>query len=137
MKNNPRNIAAAAIFVAAAGFILARQTVHSPAIMTVQETREVLQKDSSVVLLDVRTPQEHLGERIKNSPLIPVQELESRTGELLKYKNQKIIVYCRSGHRSGIAAEILIKKGFHAVSMEGGILRWKSEQYPTITGPIQ
>ena len=137
MKKSARNIIAAAIAVAAIGYIAAQQAAHSPATISVQETLETLQKDSSVVLLDVRTPQEHLGERIKNSPLIPVQELENRAGELLKYKNQKIIVYCRSGHRSGIATEILVKKGFNAVSMAGGILRWKSEQYPTITGPIQ
>ncbi|MFA6541568.1 MAG: rhodanese-like domain-containing protein [Bacteroidota bacterium] len=137
MKKSVRNSIIAAIAVAAIGYIAAQQTVQSPAAISVQETLEALQKDSSIVLLDVRTPQEHLGERIKNSPLIPVQELENRTDELLRYKNQKIIVYCRSGHRSGIATEILTKRGFHAVSMEGGILRWKSEQYPTITGPIQ
>jgi rhodanese-related sulfurtransferase len=87
-----------------------------------------------VIVLDVRTPAEfnsstgHLAKAI----LIPVQELERRIDELQKYKQKSIIVYCRTGHRSTSGTEILLKHGYNARNMEGGITRWRAEQLPTV-----
>jgi rhodanese-related sulfurtransferase len=98
------------------------------------DANKFIQSDSTVVLLDVRTPSEfnsstgHLAKAI----LIPVQELERRIDELQKYKQKSIIVYCRTGHRSTSGTEILQKHGYNARNMEGGITRWKSEQLPTV-----
>jgi rhodanese-related sulfurtransferase len=99
--------------------------------------REMMRKDTSIVLLDVRTPAEHREERIANAPLMPLQFVESKIGELERFKKKKIIVYCRSGNRSGMAVEILREYGFNAFNMEGGIIQWKRERFPTINGPIQ
>ncbi len=132
MKKHSRKIIATAIVLAAAGFIIAQQ--NDSAVISVQETRNALNNDSTIVLLDVRTPQENSTERIADTPLIPLQELRSRIDELRSYKNKKIIVYCRSGHRSGIATELLRSKGFNAVSMTGGINQWKAEGYSTLKG---
>lgn len=135
MKKHYRKIFAAAVIIAAAGYIIAQQ--NSSAVISVQETHKALQSDSTIFFLDVRTPQENSTERIANTMLIPVQELESRINELQKYKAKKIIVYCRSGHRSGIATETLRKNGFNAVSMAGGINQWKAEGYSTIKGNVE
>lgn len=99
-------------------------------------TKEVydLLNDTSVVLLDVRTMPEHIGERIKETPLIPVQELEQRINELDQYKDKKIVVYCRTDNRSGYATSLLRKHGFDAYNMTGGIVRWRAEKLPTISG---
>ena len=93
-----------------------------------------LKTDTTIVLLDVRTTEEHISERIGNTPLIPVRELEQRIHELDSYKDQTIIVYCRSGNRSGTATTILRKHGFKAINMQGGIIKWKSEQFETTNG---
>jgi rhodanese-related sulfurtransferase len=93
-------------------------------------------KDSTVVLLDVRTPEEFQGEtgHLARALLIPVQELDSRVGELASYRDRTIIVYCRSGHRSTRATEILQSHGFKTMNMEGGITRWQAEHFPTVQG---
>lgn len=93
-------------------------------------------RDSTVVLLDVRTPEEFDGEtgHLARALLIPVQELDSRAGELTRYHDRTIIVYCRTGHRSTKATEILQSHGFKVMNMEGGITRWQAEHYPTVQG---
>ena len=93
-------------------------------------------KDSTVVLLDVRTPEEFNSEtgHLARALLIPVQELESRVGELTGYRDRTIIVYCRTGHRSTSATEILQRHGFNVMNMEGGITRWRAEYFPTVQG---
>ncbi len=97
-----------------------------------KETQDRAQRDSSVLLLDVRTPEEFNAElgHVVNSILIPVQELERRLGELEPYKGKTIIAICRSGNRSGKAADLLTKHGFTAMNMEGGMIRWNEEHLP-------
>ena len=118
-------------------FIGAQQSGNSDTTIQAKEARTQLANDSTVVLLDVRTTTEHLTERIADTPLIPLQELEQRIHELDSYKGRTIIVYCRSGNRSGSAVKILREHGFKALNMLGGINHWKSEQFPTITGPTK
>jgi rhodanese-related sulfurtransferase len=77
--------------------------------------------------LDVRTIKEHKMKSIPNTDCIPVQEIKERMDELNNYRNKKIIVYCRSGNRSGIATKILNENGFKATNMIGGINGWKGK----------
>jgi len=103
---------------------------HStPASISVLEARERISRDS-VLVLDVRTPPEFTGPlgHINGAILIPLQELEQRLDELEPYKQEDIIVVCRSGNRSGKATIVLQKKGFKAINMEGGMLKWNSEK---------
>ncbi|WP_299209346.1 rhodanese-like domain-containing protein, partial [Thermocrinis sp.] len=67
-----------------------------------EEAKRLLEEEKdSVLLLDVRTPPEHVQVRIPNSLLIPLDELRFAYANLPKDK--KIIVYCRSGERSAFA----------------------------------
>lgn len=94
--------------------------------------KEILEKDEKgeYVLLDVRQPEEYRAGHIPGAMLVPLGELETRYNEF--EKNQKIVTYCRSGHRSMGAAIMLCGLGFTAVhSMDGGILNWF---YETLTG---
>ena len=84
-------------------------------------------KNPGVVLLDVRTREEFEGKAddygtLKNAINIPVQELESRIGELKKYKDKEVIVYCSHSRRSPRAGYFLMQNGFtNVTNMEGGM----------------
>jgi rhodanese-related sulfurtransferase len=71
------------------------------------------------LVLDVRTAAEYQGGHVDGALNIPVQELESRLGEL-KDKKRAIVVYCASGMRSAHAAKILATAGFMDVTNAGG-----------------
>lgn len=75
--------------------------------ISAKETRTLMGKDTNVVVLDVRSPREYVGERIADTPLMPLQYLERKIRDLEKYKSKTIIVYCYSGNRSELAVEIL------------------------------
>ncbi len=91
-----------------------------------EEAKRMLEEDSNVILLDVRTPQEHAQLRIPNSKLIPLDELRYAYKNLPKDK--KYIVYCRSGERSAFATYFLRHMGYEAYNLAGGILTWPYEK---------
>ena len=89
-----------------------------------------LTEDSDIAIIDVRTPQEYKNGHLRMSRLIPVNEIGRRAGEIESLKDSPVLVYCRSGHRSTIAARILKKRGFTRVSnMTGGIIAWQAAGY--------
>jgi rhodanese-related sulfurtransferase len=102
--------------------------------VTPKKAIAMLSRDSSIVVLDVRTPDEYRSDtgHLPNALLIPVQELESRSAELENVKGRTILVYCRSGHRSLRAAEILSKRGFKTINLEGGILQWQRDSLEVV-----
>lgn len=106
----------------------------SDVLISPNEASTLIEKDSTVLLLDIRTLAEFKSEagHIKNAILIPVGELESRIQELESAKDKTILVYCRSGHRSGIASDVLIKHGFKVRDIQGGINHWKAENLPVV-----
>ncbi len=93
---------------------------------------EKLSKDSKTFLLDVRQPFEYQSERIQGATLIPLTELDQRANELPK--DREILVVCRSGHRSMIATRKLLKAGFKAENIDGGMLAWNKVGLPVSKG---
>ncbi len=91
-----------------------------------EEAQRMLREDGKVVLLDVRTPQEHVQVRIPNSMLLPLDELRYAYSNLPKDK--VYIVYCRSGERSAFATYFLRHMGYEAYNLAGGILTWPYEK---------
>jgi rhodanese-related sulfurtransferase len=81
------------------------------------------EKTEPYVLVDVRTPEEYASGHIPGAVLIPYDTIGGRppTGD----KDALVILYCRSGNRSGIAARTLKSLGFTQVQDFGGINRWK------------
>lgn len=110
--------------------------------VTVEEAKKMVEK-GDVFILDVRTPSEFNSSHIEGATLIPVtnsggsnlspdQLLESRINEVPKDK--KILVYCRSGHRSSSASKILVNAGYSQIyNMEGGINAWTGAGYPVVS----
>ncbi len=90
-----------------------------------KEAKEMLERNN-IVLLDVRTPQEHIQLRIPNSILIPLDELRYTYSSLPKDK--VYIVYCRSGERSAFATYFLRHMGYEAYNLAGGIIVWPYEK---------
>lgn len=74
-------------------------------------------------LVDVRTPEEFAAGHIPGAVNIPVQELDRRIGEL-EPKERTVVVYCRSGNRSGSAARMLKSAGYAEVHDLGAMSRW-------------
>jgi rhodanese-related sulfurtransferase len=96
----------------------------------VNEAVLLLNKDSTLVL-DVREDKEVQGGKIKGARQITLGQLPSKLSELEKSKNTPVLIYCRSGSRSGYASQILTKAGFQDVSnLAGGILAWESANLP-------
>ncbi len=84
-----------------------------------------LASNENVILLDVRQPEEHAEKNIPNSMLIPLGELPMRLAELEQLRDKEIVVYCRSGNRSGQACMFLQMQGFaNPVNLRGGMLAW-------------
>ena len=94
---------------------------------------EMIQKEKDVIILDVRTPQEYQEGHISNAINIPVQILGQQLDKLKNFKDKKILVYCRSGHRSAIASQILDRAGFKNVyNLKGGLFEWKASGLPLV-----
>jgi len=79
---------------------------------------------SDVIILDVRTQAEFNEGHIPDSILIPYDEIQDKATSMMPDKSRTILIYCRSGRRSDIAARALIKMGYTSVYDFGGIIDW-------------
>ncbi len=95
--------------------------------ISADKAKDMMDKDSSVIILDVRTKQEYEEGHIEGAILIPNTELINRANNELPDKDATILVYCRSGNRSAKAAKELIEAGYTNVFDFGGINNWKHE----------
>ncbi len=85
-----------------------------------------LVKDTTVVLLDVRTPEEFAQGCIEGAMNIDVKDsLFIEKVQAAIPSGAKVAVYCRSGRRSMMAAGQMLEKGYIPVNLDGGILAWK------------
>lgn len=92
-----------------------------------------LRSGSPPVLLDVREPEEFVGElgHIEGSLLVPLDALERRLPKLLGYHDHEVVVICRAGARSASAGAILRRAGFSRVlNLAGGMLHWHHSGLP-------
>ncbi|HET6513494.1 MAG TPA: rhodanese-like domain-containing protein [Candidatus Kapabacteria bacterium] len=96
------------------------------------EEADKLLKGPDSYLLDVRTQEEYAEAHLQGAKLIPIGELESRISELEAQKGKEIVVYCRTGSRSASASEILAKRGYKVVNVEGGINAWQAAGKPVV-----
>lgn len=90
--------------------------------INLKETKEKMLRGA--YLVDVRSKAEYKNEHIKGAINIPVEEIENPKKKIIS-KNDIIIVYCKSGGRSKIAAQKLIKIGYKYVYNFGAITNWK------------
>ena len=95
--------------------------------ITPQEAKTLMDTETDYVILDTRTTEEFAEGHIEGAILIPEYEIADRAEKELPKKDQLILVYCRSGRRSKIAADELVKLGYTNVKEFGGIIDWPYE----------
>lgn len=77
-------------------------------------------KEPGAVLIDVRTPEEFASGTLPGATPIPHEQIAQRIAALAPDKNAPIVLYCRSGRRSGIAQDRLLELGYSNVINAGG-----------------
>ena len=91
------------------------------------EAKALMDSESGYIIIDARTQEEYDQGHIPGAIMIPEYEIADRAEKELPDKDQLILVYCRSGRRSKIAAEELVKLGYTNVKEFGGIIDWEYE----------
>ena len=100
------------------------QSLFGPPMPSVSaaELNEKMKQPKRPLVLDVRQPEEFRTGHIIGAKLIPLGELGRRLGELPKDK--EIVCVCASGSRSSSATKMLMRAGYNAVNMKGGMTSW-------------
>ena len=89
-----------------------------------EDAKEMMDEQDDIVILDVRTEAEYEDGHIEGAIVIPVNELEYVVESEIEDYDQTILVYCRSGNKSKMAAVILTELGYNNVYEFGGIMDW-------------
>jgi rhodanese-related sulfurtransferase len=96
--------------------------------ITVEELKERIEKGEHINLIDVREPHEYMESNI-GGKLFPLGKIQTMQVEDLEdLKEEEVILQCRSGQRSMMAAMVLEQLGFkNTVNLTGGILAWQGK----------
>lgn len=92
--------------------------------ITAEEAKNIMDSGEDFVILDVRDQDEFDAGHIPGAILIPYTQIDQKAETMLPDKDKQILVYCRSGRRSKIAAESLAKLSYTNVKEFGGIINW-------------
>ena len=95
--------------------------------ITAEEAKAIMDTEQEYIIIDARTDEEFAAGHIEGAIMIPEYEIANRAEEQLPDKDALILVYCRSGRRSKIASEELVKLGYTNVKEFGGIIDWPYE----------
>ena len=95
--------------------------------ITAQQAKALMDSSENCIILDTRAQSEYDAGHIPGAIVIPHDEILQKAESMLPDKNQLILVYCRSGRRSKLAAEDLVKLGYTNVKEFGGIIDWPYE----------
>ena len=95
--------------------------------ITAEEAKQIMDNEEGYIILDVRTKEEYDEGHIPGAIVISHEEIEEKAQNVLTDKDQLILVYCRSGRRSKIAAEALVELGYTNIKEFGGIIDWPYE----------
>ena len=95
--------------------------------ITASEAKEIMDTREGYVILDTREQYEYDESHIPGAIVIPHEEILEKAESALPDKDQLILVYCRSGRRSKLAAEDLVKLGYTNIKEFGGIIDWPYE----------
>ena len=95
--------------------------------ITAEEAKAIMDIEEGYIILDARTQEEYDQGHIPGAIVISHEEIAEKAEEVLTDKDQLILVYCRSGRRSKIAAEALVELGYTNIKEFGGIIDWPYE----------
>ena len=112
--------------------VVARWRIGS--MLSIEQLREKLELGDKLLLLDVRSADDYIGEQghIEGSENIPLETLRERLGEIENWREQTIAIICRTDHRSAKAAALLARHGFADVHVvRQGMTAWNDADLPT------
>ena len=96
--------------------------------ISIDESKKLINDGEVTLILDVRNEDEFAEGHLKNAIQTPVKELKENLSDIEKFKDELVLVYCRSGKRSAEAVDILKENGFkNLVHMKDGISKWDGE----------
>jgi rhodanese-related sulfurtransferase len=95
--------------------------------ITAEEAKQIMDTEEGYIILDTRTQEEYDEGHIPGAIQISHDEIEEKAEGMLPDKDQLILVYCRSGRRSKLAAETLVELGYTNIKEFGGIIDWPYE----------
>ena len=95
--------------------------------ITAEEAKQIMDSEEGYIILDVRAQEEYDEGHVPGAIVISHVEIAEKAEEVLTDKDQLILVYCRSGRRSKIAAEALVELGYTNIKEFGGIIDWPYE----------
>lgn len=123
-------ILVAALLAAAALLIFHESRKAGPALSPQQAINQV--NSHNGVFLDLRDAADYKQGHITDALHIPASKIDSRVGELEKYRSSPIILVCKMGQQAGAVSKKLKEKGFEKVyKMNGGMVEWSNLQLPT------
>jgi rhodanese-related sulfurtransferase len=103
-----------------------QQVPHTPHVQVSAVTDDAF-------ILDVREPDEWLAGHVDGSLHIPMGQIPARFDEVPQ--DRRVVVVCRSGHRSARVTGYLRELGYDVVNLEGGLAAWEAANR-TLTGPV-
>ena len=114
----------------ATGLLAASMAMAAPPPVTPQQVHELqVKKDPSLLVIDVRSAEEYAAGHVPGAVNIPYDQVASRLAEIPKDKD--VVLYCRSGRRSGLAAETLEANGYKDLQLlQGDMPGWEKAGLP-------
>ena len=122
------------LFTSISALSCAQNTSNSEAIRNVdaKEFQQLAEAGKGQVV-DVRTPGEYQQGHIKGAVLIDFNSPDFQSKLESLDKNKPVYVYCRSGHRSGMAVKIMADKGFKTIyNLQHGVIEWNQGGLPLV-----
>jgi len=99
--------------------------------ITEPQLKALLARDKTVVVLDVRTAEEFAAGHLSQAQLLPFDTIDGpKAARVIAHKDTPVVVYCRSGRRSALAAQTLKGLGYTHVFDFGGLANWKGPLVP-------
>ena len=95
--------------------------------ITAEEAKQIMDNEEGYIILDARTQEEYDQGHIPGAIVISHEEIMEKAEDVLADKDQLILVYCRSGRRSKLAADALVELGYTNIREFGGINDWPYE----------
>lgn len=96
--------------------------------ISARELKERIDAGTTPIMIDVREPHEWEMQHLDGVHKISLGDLPTQLNELAQYKDQEVVLICRSGGRSGRATAFLQQQGFsNARNLLGGMIGWKAE----------
>ncbi|AVX25666.1 Rhodanese -like proteiny domain protein [Pseudomonas syringae pv. atrofaciens] len=118
-------------FVILLGLLIAYEMSKGGASLSTRELTALVNSDQGVVI-DVRSKKDYTAGHIVGSLNFPQDKVLTRTAELEKYKDKTLIIVDAIGQHAGTTARELLKSGFKAAKLSGGISSWRGDNLPLV-----